>query len=196
MTKRKKKDKALDILIGMYHNAPPLPMGGDAHSGKLEDMPKVWCNLIWDTFMITEALEEALGKKADKAIDKHFASILAGQHYPKDNADPVSWGDVCRDHDVYRLMGTVGEMTKLARRWALDIKHSAEDVGGDDSYFDYFPDYVGGFLSLCKALDNAGEGHAKHIYEDVYEYLRVTNGPYRSEDDAYEDGLIAEWEEQ
>ena len=156
---------------------------------------------IWEGYRDTE-LVNALGW----TDDHHEAGVIA------------AWNAVCHFHDCPRVFeqdmaetlagelelatvflitcwGTLDEIGYELARYAMWIgaalAKDCDKVGGDDSYYDYFPDGMNGFLQLCKGL---GEP-AKLIYNKIYREVTAPGATYDPDTEHYEE-VIPVWKEE
>jgi hypothetical protein len=149
----RKEGGGLTVTVQMYHNWPPQPHIGETGPGR-----NVWMMQAWNTHMVASAFE-ASGCGAvhpgDHAVDPqdtvpyvkayHAATASNTGHAPPMEDTP--------DMDVFWLMGSEKDLRELADWWSAVAIADAATVSGDDSYFDYYPDYLSGLHQLCVALD-------------------------------------------
>ncbi|KKK62814.1 hypothetical protein LCGC14_3000580 [marine sediment metagenome] len=153
-----RKGDSIKVLISMMHNDPPLQVPSNCGKGDL-----VWMRQDWDEFaysqLITAAFPDLTSPEVEKALDRAWNVQCEYWDRHDDAIRPSeSWA---READVFYLSGTSDEFLAFARRWADSIKWEFDNLGGDDSTYDYFPDYVDGFRQLCQALDATG------LYKDT-----------------------------
>jgi hypothetical protein len=137
------------VTIQMYHNHPPL--WGDTEQGQDHNF-SLWFHTAWDSFMVAEALcandlTDGHGQPDDEAMRKAWDQAVG----PMTGHAPPQ--EVETGLDVFWLMGSEVEMKRLANHWADSAIQDCQYVGGDDSYYDYYPDYLAGLWQLCRALD-------------------------------------------
>jgi hypothetical protein len=145
----KKEGDHYRVTIQMYHNHPPT--WGDTEQGQDRNY-SLWFMTAWDSFMVAEALT-AVG-----LCDEH--------HQPDEEAMRKAWEartgrssghapprEEDTGLDVYWLMGSEVELKRFANHWASQAINDCQYVGGDDTYYDYYPDYLAGLWQLCHALD-------------------------------------------
>ena len=143
------------ITIQMCHNAPPT-----ARMSEIGDH-SVWTLHLWDYHNASQAISYAFldegsdfTRATDKAtnalVDKAYKGII--ESYRK-STDPLilSEGEDS-GLDVFILRADTDNLRMLADRWADDAIKDLPNVGGDDTYFDYYPDYLSGLHQLCSQL--------------------------------------------
>lgn len=180
------------ITIQMYHNNPPVREIGETNNDP------VWCRQAWDEFRASEVLSHACfdapvrygtedSDKLDSLIAKAFKGIIEADKHSADvnNHQPMhlTHGEDS-GYDIYVLMGTEEQLKALADNWAEAIITDAPSVGGDDSYFDYFPDYVDGLRQLCSQSGY----HAP--YNRAIEALVAETSAYHNDPEAADWGLF------
>lgn len=151
------------VTIAMYHNSPPaLPT---SEQGGEPNQP--WCHLGWHS----ETALACLGGAFDEApmwevYERHLAN--ATPHALPHDSDPGM--------DVWWIMGKPEQLRALADHWADIAVADAETVGGDDTYYDYYPDYLNGLWQLCVAIN----------YPDPINRAKgaAFNGPYAGDPEA------------
>jgi hypothetical protein len=137
------------ITVQMYHNHPPC-----GHTSEQGHDPafSLWMHHGWNPFMVTEAFvasglvtydSPALSQAIDKAYKAATASTT-GHQPPREDDNNM---------DVFWLMGSVVELKRFANHWSKLAIDDAAYIGGDDSYYDYYPDFLAGLWQLCRALD-------------------------------------------
>jgi hypothetical protein len=136
------------VTIQMCHNNPPT-----AITSEIGDHA-VWCLQLWDHWNASVAISHACFDgdfdKAEKAIEKAYNSILDG--YEK-STDPLTLSEGRQYYlDVFILRSDTDTMKALANKWADYAIQELPGVGGDDSHYDYFPDFVSGLHQLCSQI--------------------------------------------
>lgn len=155
------------VLISMHHNNPPCRFVSE-----MGEKDIVWCLWVWDGTFACDVLAQQVPTNVElsEALDRIYYKYVT--HTPSKTATtllPYDHGEVFAN--VFRIMGTMDALTTLARIWAKEIISSP--ISGDDTYYDYLPDYTCGLWQLCKAIDG------KYIYDEVITYLK--NGPYKGD---------------
>jgi hypothetical protein len=117
--------------------------------------------------LITKAMVAAI-----KAHDFDFEALKKEKHL-----DDI---DYCHT-TVLKFYGTEKNHNSNCEHWADLCVQYAESVGGDDSYFDYFPSFYFCFMEYCIALGRI------NLLEATTERVRVL---YKAHTDAWEPGLI------
>jgi hypothetical protein len=136
------------VSIQMCHNNPPT-----AITSEIGDHA-VWCLQLWDNWNASVAIAEGCFKgnhnKAEKAVIRAYDRILNG--YEK-STDLLTLSEGRQhDLDIFILRADDDAMKALANKWADDAIKELPDVGGDDSHYDYFPDFVNGLHQLCSQI--------------------------------------------
>lgn len=135
-------------MIQMYHNNPPTRYVSE--TGNVD----LWCTELWG-YQIEEAVLIAGG---DEAVEQTFASMIDASLKEVQAAHPgyeLPLG-VTLGAAVYLLRGDRAQFRALAGKWATELietMKSEHGISGDDSYFDYFPDYCEGLYQLCQQID-------------------------------------------
>lgn len=142
---------------------------------------------IWDGHMDTAILTEEVGLSNDQ-IQKFYTARV---NWTSDHTEPLEYHtevpplDPNERADVF-LLHIWGEVENYKKQFALaleDMAHDSSSVGGDDSYFDYYPDRWFVYHQIAQALG------MKEEYEKARQ-IPLT-GRY-VEDDEKED-LIPAW---
>ena len=87
----------------------------------------------------------------------------------------LSVDDCVADAYVWRIGGTKRNLENWAKQFANDVIEHMKTVGGDDSYYDYFPNYVDMFYAVCRELD------LKKLYCETIDI--VLSGRYVDDDE-------------
>jgi len=87
---------------------------------------------------------------------------------------PIDGIDSPRDR-IIEIRGDENRLKDYAGLVAQDLIKESEDVGGDDTYYDYFPGYVRMFLSICLDLG------MKALYEQTID--TIEKGRYAEDED-------------
>jgi len=163
----KKEGDHYHVTIQMHHNQPPMYGGGEMGH---DDRFSLWFYPAWDSFMVAEALtavglkDEHGGPDEDAMMTAfHARTDKSSGHAPPREDDPAA--------DVFWIMGSEVEMKRLANYWGGIAIADVDHVGGDDSYYDYYPDYLDGLWQLCRALDfpDPYMAAASHAWSTRYE---------------------------
>ena len=85
--------------------------------------------------------------------------------------------------DIYEIIGSIDNLKSFANVFANDVILQSNSVGGDNSYYDYFPNYCKMFYAVCHELN------LKQLYIDTYNALHTDNSPYADDDNQ----TIAAW---
>lgn len=146
---------------------------------------------IWDHYTDLDNLENIV---TPEVIQKFFQarilqasnrSILPAKDRPRVIHDPLNY-DPTSIGDIYILDIDLGGLEKYKeqfRFWMDEVAHAAASVGGDDSYFDYYPDNWEVALQLAKALE---------MKEDFEKYRKIAYDLCYSDDP---DQVLPEWTE-
>jgi hypothetical protein len=161
--------------LQMHHNVPPARMIGE--SGTQE----IWCRTMWD--YNTSRAAEIVSNGNEEAVLKAYRQMVS-QDLPKGFGLPFG-EDVMAS--VFHLLGRDEQFAGLVDTWAKEIQAEArQGVGGDDSHFDYFPDYVEGLHQLCSQI---GSTEAKIAYNETLQVV-LRSESYRDETEDLFDGLF------
>jgi len=92
-----------------------------------------------------------------------------------DPCEPIDWpNDV--HATFYRITGHIDSLCEWARQFAHDVKCECHSVGGDDSYYDYFPTFHYMFYCVCRELN------FHDLYNETVKYV-MTDPDSRYYDD-------------
>ena len=163
-----RKGDSIQVLICMMHNDPPLQAPSSCGESDLVQMLQDWDEFVYSE-LVTAAFPDLAPSEVEKALDRAW-DVQCKSWDMHDGAirPSESWA---REASVFYLMGTKGQFILLARRWADSIKWEFERLGGgDDSTYDYFPDYIDGFHQLCQAIVAAAL--YKETVADIFRYYR------------------------
>ena len=147
------RGKQYSITLQLYHNQPPGMYGGEnAYHLPTSDnnmVKNIHASQAWDSFetegLIGAAMKPFSNRQIANGMKRAYEVALNLNWYERPVEDDL-------DINVYHLSGSKENFVKYAQVWADALVKEAPLVGGDDSYFDYFPDEVGGLLQLCKAI--------------------------------------------
>ena len=178
------RGKQYSITLQLYHNEPPGMYGGEnwQHLPTSENdvVRNIRVRQVWDSFETEELIGAAMKPFSNRQIangmKRAYESALDLNWYERPVEDNI-------DISVFHLSGSKEDFVKYTQAWADALVNEAPQVGGDDSYFDYFPDEVGGLLQLCKAIK------AEELYRQAYAKILAAYTAH----DCYEDGLISAW---
>ena len=81
----------------------------------------------------------------------------------------------CPTDTIIQIDGKVERMREWAVVVAYDLIKESAAVGGDDTYYDYFPGYVYMFRSICKELE------LKELYDQTID--KILLGRYAEDDE-------------
>jgi hypothetical protein len=164
------------VVIQMYHNNPPVP-----EASETGDRGSVWMRVVWD-HNCESAAEYAAGQKNkeddESGVGRAYRIMVTDWLYREMNSYQLPMGKET-GASVFHLTGQEPTLRNLARTWSNELLAEAESehgIGGDDSYFDYFPDYVEGLHQLCSQVDGA-----KEIYNHAHQQLTKAGAPYDPE---------------
>ena len=178
MTHFSVKGDTINVVITMYHNAPPVVEA----SSECSDGDIVWMRQDWDEFKFSQLISHAFPKLTEKQIANALSRAWQTQCADWDRHDggirPTQ--DWASEANVFTLMGNTSQFHELAKRWASSIADEFANLGGDDSTYDYFPDYVDGFQQLCQAID-AGELYKETVAPIFIHYRDVVGEELISE---------------
>lgn len=145
-----------DVVIQMYHDSPP----------KHKD---VWMRAAWNydirssaelSAAIALGLEnpQSMTTQEDArvvaAVEKTFELMVLKdirRHHKPDDYELLEGNDL--GYGVYVLTGKAEAFVALADHWSRECIKDNGNIGGDDSYFDYFPDFCEGLWQLCKQIN-------------------------------------------
>jgi hypothetical protein len=177
------------VVIQMYHNNPPTrPISESGEKGT------VWCSELWD-HEAEEAARWAAGwdgsigpKMLDEAqpvVDAVYQRMVVDD-LKREGLDVLEMFPYGNDTGaaVFVLRGNRDTLVALAEQWSTELVAEMNGgIGGDDSYFDYFPDYCDGLHQLCKQIN----------YPDAWntakELLEAPGAPYDPDNDISEDNM-------
>jgi hypothetical protein len=72
---------------------------------------------------------------------------------------------------TYRIIGPRGDLRNYAQQWAEYVIQEIRDgLGGDDTYYDYFPDWVDQLDMLCNAIGGCKDLHRWIEEEHIKKY--------------------------
>jgi hypothetical protein len=152
------------VVIQMYHNHPPV-----AAISEVGDKQIVWMRVAWDN-NCEEAAQIAgsdlgVAEAYEKMVTQWLKAEFDGYVLPLGPEAGAS---------VFHLLGTDTDMQKLADNWRAGIEQWAESgyVSGDDTYFDYFPDYVHGLEQLCKQINYP------EAFNQAHRFITQPGAPY------------------
>lgn len=164
------------VVIQMYHNHPPTPEISEI--GNPKGQP--WMRVAWDSNS-----EEAaqLGSGLEVGDDTGPGVARAYHHMVMKWLEKDFPG-----HDLpygmepgaalFHLLGNDEQMISLANRWAAIAIEDSVSVSGDDTYYDYYPDFLMGLRQLCEQIQY-------HMpYNEVRKHVTEAGAPY--EDDTEE----------
>lgn len=164
----------MKVSIQMYHNDPPIPRTYEC------SRYNVWMHVAWRSHEAYEILEIALPGLNDDEVDELHRRVF--QERVKDLCEGESEfprptyedDEVGFDMDWFVLMGTRQELMAAVLGWAADAQGFARrgNVSGDDTYYDYFPDYIDGLRQLCVSIDHPDP------HDNLVRWL-TTEGPYK-----------------
>ena len=153
----------------MYHNDPPLRFPSECG-----DADVAWMRQEWDEYEYSELIRKAFPKLTDKQITNALSRAWQAQCDSWDRHDdgirPTQ--DWAGEASVFLFMGNEFQLNDLAKRWAASITSEFASLGGDDSTYDYFPDYVDGFQQLCQAI-GAGDLYKETVAPIFIHYRDV-----------------------
>jgi hypothetical protein len=126
--------------------------------------------------MVTQTLEALnVSWTPEKLLD-----ALLGIMGPFDDDNPQpTFVDAMMD--VYRITGEDAQLVAFAESWAQEAIYECDGVSGDDSYYDYYPDYLHGLAQLCDQI-----GHLDPIQKAVA-YAKETR--YADDEEGTLDGI-------
>jgi hypothetical protein len=170
------------IVIQMYHNHPPTPAISEQGNPKTQP----WMRVVWDG-NCEEAAQLASGLDSSSengpGVTRAYNQMVI-QWLEKDfPGHELPFG---KEHGaaVFHLLGTMDQMTSLANRWAAIAIEDAMYVSGDDSYYDYYPDYLNGLHQLCEQIG------WHRPYNEVRKHVKAEGAPYEDdEEDLIPDAL-------
>lgn len=164
------------VVLQMYHNHPP-----NLHISEAGEQGVVWMRTAWDN-NCEEAACLAVGGSIDAYSEKDKAFVEEGVARAYKGM-VIKW----LEHElpgfnlpfgmepgaaVFHLLGNDEKMKKLADHWAEMAIGDGGNVGGDDSYFDYYPDYLEGLHQLCQQIDYPD------AYNRVHREMTKPGAPY------------------
>ena len=150
---------------------------------------------IWDNYndlCLLEAIAtpEVIQKfYQERILQASNRSIIPAKARPKIfndplNYDPFSIGDIyILSFGYYDSDEAIEKFKDQFRSWMRQVADEAASVGGDDAYFDYYPDNWEVALQIAKAL-GMKEDYTK--YRDIAYNLRYADDP---------DDNLLEWTE-
>jgi hypothetical protein len=145
------------VYIQMYHNNPPTRTISETGS------KDIWCRTMWD-YNCQQAAE--IAAPGDEArVQEAFRQLVLAD-LPEGFKLPFGDDTGC---NVFHLLGSDQEFASLVDTWAKEIQGDVANVGGDDSHYDYFPDYVAGLHQLCQQL---GTDEAKIAYNETLDVVQ------------------------
>ena len=142
------------------------------HLDEYPDIP-IRVRKIWDRTYMQEPIATVLGTSV--AINAFFAICDQGWGF-KDQRELDTLYRGGADIWCYTIWdpsysGSGEQPFKDFRRLYTYIKEQLEHVGGDDSYFDYFPGLLDFFGDITAAADLAYPGHNYHsLWQHAIEY--------------------------
>ena len=177
MTHFSKQGPSTRVLITMCHNDPPLRFPSECGAADV-----AWMRQDWDAYEYRELIQHAFPKLTEKQVGNALSRAWQAQCDYWDRYDdgirPTQ--DWATQANVFFLMGNTFQLNDLAKRWASSIADEFANLGGDDSTYDYFPDYVDGFQQLCQAID-AGELYKETVAPIFIHYRDVVGEELISE---------------
>jgi hypothetical protein len=163
--KRNEKDYC-EMTIVDYHREYNMP------KHPFVDMTMVWNG--YDVESIIDAAFKAIGfndeskwKVCSMTEDIMYA-VFKQMHCTGVNALPKPIESITDDEMymyVWRVRGSYNDLKSWARQFRNNITHESHSVGGDDSYFDYFPNYMNMFWQVCHELE------LEEYYRSAYDYI-------------------------
>jgi hypothetical protein len=163
------------VVIQMYHNTPPTRPISEVAQGS------PWMRVVWDSN--AEEAAQIAGSDPGVARAYHHMVIqwLEGDFPSHDLPYGMEPGAA-----IFHLLGRDEQMKELADLWRGMIEMEAENgqVTGDDTYFDYFPDFMNGLRQLCEQIDYPA------AYNSAQRFVTAKGAPYDPEHPAFEDELI------
>ena len=116
-----------------------------------------------------------------RVSDEQLYAVLKRRLFTKPNdlpepIEPITIDDVLTT--IYRIGGRLPDLIEWANTFAIDIKRECQSVGGDDSYYDYFPMYLEMFYYVCRELNL----HDLYI-ETVMYVMTDPSSSYHDDDD-------------
>jgi hypothetical protein len=156
------------ITIQMCHNLPPTSLVSEMGDNS------VWCLQLWDHYHASIAIAEACfdgnWEKAEPAIERAYNRIVDGE---MKSDDPLTLSEG-RDYnlDIFILHSSDEELRAFADKWADIAIKDLPNVGGDDTHYDYYPDYISGLHQLCSQIQYPDP------YNRFHDALWATGSPY------------------
>ena len=128
-----------------HHQEYPLP----TH-------PNVDEHIIWDGYKFNNVSHDVMKlRDLPKLTDDELITLLKyrcfGPYHPEAlPIDPID--DTMIHSTLIRITGSLEHLNEWAKIYAQSIINECVSVGGDDSYYDYFPTYVSMFFDVCVNL--------------------------------------------
>lgn len=150
------------------------------HTALDHELPsEISCVPLWVHWPVVAAFEDTLKEEEKK---RHMIPGTAGhvlrlayqaalQGYdvqPREN--PVGGEDGGGGMSVYIVQGPTRTVRKYAHQFLDMVADDAKDVGGDDDYFDYYPDRV--YCALQLAIPLGLEDEYKEAYDEIMKHYK------------------------
>jgi hypothetical protein len=134
-----------------YQDDYPIPVIEGVSTNKLWDWFEQSENLNDDEILIKEEFQK-------RGYYKKF-NYNDIEEFIKNHGDP--------DHLYITRIDIQEEiLDDWIKTFSEYLKNESDNVGGDDSYYDYFPDIVNIFNNICVELDK------KEIYNETLRYMK------------------------
>jgi hypothetical protein len=162
------------ITIQMCHNNPPTSLVSE-----IGDYT-VWCLQLWDHYRASVAIAEGCfdgdWDKAEPAVERAYNRIVDGE---MKSHEPLTLSEG-RDYnlDIFILRAPTTELKAFAQHWANTAIEYLPNVGGDDTHYDYYPDFISGLHQLCSQLNYP------EPYNHFHDALWATGSPYLDDPEA------------
>jgi hypothetical protein len=145
------------------------------HQGNiLPTHPHVQIRQIWDGSEADEIIEHYTNDSADSSeLFRVMNEMIFHTHIPANErkyahpqpVDPIDESDAYHA-TIYDVCGTEHDLRSWARIFSDELIQESPHIGGDDSYYDYFPDHVNMFYQVCRELD------LKMLYEYTLQRIK------------------------
>lgn len=152
------------VVIQMYHNHPPISTISEVGQKQI-----AWMRVVWDT-----GCEEAANiAGSDQGVAEAYQRMVMKFMDFEFDGYKLPFGPEA-GAAVFHILGSDVQMTQLAVIWRAEIERWAESgyVSGDDTYFDYFPDFVEGLRQLCEQTG------LPHVYNEARQFITKDGAPY------------------
>jgi len=176
-------DDYYTMVINDYHGEFIMPTHEHVH------IKELWDNFHADE-IVTSAMMMLAGKKRPwEPSPEEMIKIMRDVVYRPVNAYPECF-DKIGGYDLGTLHCVEGRLNNLiewVKLFAADVIKQTQDkyFGGDDTYYDYFPNYVNMLHQACQCLDQ------RELYNDTLDTL--LGEEYHESNNSEGPGLLGTW---